>query len=62
LGLIGALSLGSVARSLLFGVAPSDPWVLTSATVFFLVVTLVALMRPAIKAASVDPIETLRTD
>jgi ABC-type lipoprotein release transport system permease subunit len=36
--------------------------VLTGAAVVFLVVILTALMRPALKAASVDPVETLRID
>jgi predicted lysophospholipase L1 biosynthesis ABC-type transport system permease subunit len=62
LGVVAALSLGRVARSLLFGVAPTDPLVLTGAAVVFLVVILTALMRPALKAASVDPVETLRMD
>ena len=62
IGLVAALSLGRMARSLLFGVAPSDPWVLTAAAVVFVVVTLVAVLRPARQAASVDPAEALRTD
>jgi predicted permease len=59
-GVIGALVLGSVLSTLLFGVQPTD--IVTYVSVSSLLVTVAALacLVPALRAASVDPIEALR--
>jgi hypothetical protein len=58
-GLLGAIVLTSVVRSLLFGVGPADPFVIGSATVVFLVTALLAGGLPARRAAAIDPITAL---
>ena len=64
-GLIGAagwLALSRVLRGVLFGVHPYDPWTLAAVASGVVVVALVAAWRPALRAASVDPIEAFRTE
>ena len=46
--------------SLLFGVAPLDPATYGAAAVFLILAALAASYIPARRAASVDPMETLR--
>jgi putative ABC transport system permease protein len=60
LGLGGALAASGLLRSLLFGVSPFDPLVLTSAAVGVLLLAVVASMLPAFRAASIDPMRALR--
>ena len=62
LGLLGALAASRLINSLLFQVNPFDPLVLTLATVAILVLVMAASAPPAIQAASVDPMNTLRAD
>jgi predicted permease len=60
LGLAGALALGRFASSLLFGVTPWDPATLAAVTAVLLVIATFACLRPARRAAKVDPMEALR--
>jgi ABC-type antimicrobial peptide transport system permease subunit len=60
LGVAGAVALGSVLRSQLFGVNVSDPKLLTVVTCAFAVCGLLAVVWPASTAASVDPAEALK--
>jgi len=62
LGLLGASAASHLMRSFLFGVSPLDPLVLTLGAVFVLVLSLAASLLPARRAASVDPMQALRTD
>jgi ABC-type antimicrobial peptide transport system permease subunit len=62
IGTIGALALGGVIEGFLFGVEPRDPVALTAGAALVLVAAVGACWLPARRAASVDPIETLRTD
>ena len=55
LGLAGAWALGPVVRSMLFGVAPSDPWTLAAAAGVMMLSALVAAWVPARRAARLDP-------
>jgi predicted permease len=57
-----ALLLGQVGRSLLFGLAPTDPLVPGAALVALTVVILAAAYWPARRAALVDPVTALRGD
>ena len=62
IGLTAAAGLSRLMSSLLFGVTALDPatFALTAAVLF--VVTIAACYIPARRAASIDPIETLRGD
>ena len=61
-GLIGALGVTRVVRSLLFGVTPTDPVSFAGITVFLTLVAAVASWLPARRAMGVDPIVALRRD
>ena len=60
MGLPLAFASTRLLRSLLYGLAPHDPFVLWVATVGLVVVCLVAGLIPARRAASVDPIVAIR--
>ncbi len=62
LGLGGSLALTRYLRSLLFGVAPTDPLTLGGVVVLLGVVTLAACLIPAVRAARVDPSRALRSE
>ena len=60
---VGALSsviMGRFMESLLFGVAPLDPSVFSTVTLVLILVSIAATLIPAIRAAALDPIRTLR--
>jgi len=63
-GLAAALALTQLmARSsILFGVHPYDPWTLIGVTLLLTVVALAACFIPARRAASIDPMQALRTE
>jgi predicted permease len=61
-GLLGALGVTRVVRSLLFGVSPTDPLSFVGITVFLTLVAAVASWLPARRATAVDPIIALRRD
>jgi putative ABC transport system permease protein len=61
-GVIGALFLGSLLESLLFGVAATDTVTIALASVTLLVVTAIACVVPARRATRVDPVTALRPD
>ena len=60
LGLAGAAADSALLRSLLFGVSPFDPVVLTMAAVGVLLLAVAASTLPALRAASIDPMQALR--
>jgi hypothetical protein len=66
LGLVaGALMAAAAARLLrgqLYGFAPLDPVAFVGATLLLAVAAIAAMLRPAHRAASVDPARTLRRD
>jgi predicted permease len=61
-GLIAALSLGKLASSLLFGLAPTNPLAVASAAVVLAAVVLGASYWPARRASRVDPVVGLRAE
>jgi putative ABC transport system permease protein len=61
IGLIAALATTRVLGALLFGVSPTDPLVLTAATLLLLLLAAVASYAPARRASRVDPVEALRS-
>jgi putative ABC transport system permease protein len=61
-GLAGAFSLTRVLRTLLTGISTSDPWVFALAPALLFAVAVVAALRPALRAAGVDPASALRAE
>jgi ABC-type antimicrobial peptide transport system permease subunit len=55
LGLIGSISLRSIVRKEIYGVAPLDPFVLGSVAILFGGIALIACVVPARRAMQVDP-------
>ena len=62
IGLLGAAAASRLLNTLLFGVSPFDPLVLTLGALFVMLLALVASLLPAARAASVDPMKALRAD
>jgi ABC-type antimicrobial peptide transport system permease subunit len=62
LGLVGALALTRVMRSLLVGITPTDPTTFTAIALFFLGVAALACWLPARRAAALDPNVVLREE
>ena len=62
IGLAGAFAASHLLSSFLFGVSGVDPLVLTLAASVLLVLTLVASLLPARRAATVDLTQTLRAE
>ena len=60
LGLAGAAAASGLLRSMLFGVSPFDPLVLTLAALGVLLLAIAASTPPAMRAASVQPMQALR--
>src|SRR5262249_23630220 len=60
LGLLAAIVIAQLMRSLLYGVRWSDPLTFASATLFIVAVTLAACYIPARRAMRVDPNIALR--
>jgi predicted permease len=59
-GAVGAVALGMVARSALYGVSPADPLALGAGIGTLLIVVVVASYVPSRAAARTDPVEALR--
>ena len=62
IGIAGALTLTRLARSLLFGVTPTDPAVLFAGVVFMTAIGVAACLLPALRATRVDPIVVLKAE
>jgi ABC-type antimicrobial peptide transport system permease subunit len=61
-GLAGSAVGGRVIQKLLYGVQPVDPVVIASVAALFLIAAGAAAFLPARRAASVDPMEALRSE
>ncbi len=62
LGVAGALAVGRLLSSLLYGLPATDPVALASAVVVFAFIALAACWLPARRASRVDPIAALRAE
>ena len=60
LGSIGAVMTAGVARSLLFGLTPTDPAVFAVSATALALTALLAAWLPARRAANIDPLVALR--
>ena len=61
-GVAGALALGRVLQSQLYGVQPAEPRVLAGAVIVFGLVALAAMLGPARRASSTDPMQVLKAE
>jgi putative ABC transport system permease protein len=61
-GLAGALGLTRVLRTLLTDISTTDPWVFALGPAVMFAVAVVAALRPALRAAAVDPAKALRAE
>jgi hypothetical protein len=61
-GVVAAMALGRLLSSLLFGVRPLDPIAYVTAVALTIVAAALASYVPARRAATIDPIETLRAE
>jgi putative ABC transport system permease protein len=62
LGLTGALALGRLMSSLIYGVAATDPLTIGAVTLLLGLVALCASVIPAYRAVRVDPVRALRDE
>jgi predicted permease len=60
LGLTGAVFAGRVVRGMLFGISPNDPVTLVTAALAMAAIGVVTCWVPALRAARVDPVITMR--
>jgi predicted permease len=62
IGAVGGLALSELARGLLFGIEPNDPFTFAAAIGSLLLVALGAAYLPGRRAAQTNPVETLRAE
>ena len=62
IGIIAALALGRVVRSLIYGVSVRDLTTFVSVTLLLILISFVASLVPAIRATRVDPLAVLREE
>jgi putative ABC transport system permease protein len=62
LGTVLGVGLAGAARTVLFGVAPSDPWIIAVVVVTLGVTGFVACIVPALRATRSDPVRSLRAE
>jgi ABC-type antimicrobial peptide transport system permease subunit len=62
LGLAAAFLLTRLIRSMLFGVAATDPFTFAGISLLLAMITLLATYIPARRATQIDPVISLRQD
>ncbi|MDQ2840298.1 MAG: hypothetical protein M3Y72_04515, partial [Acidobacteriota bacterium] len=62
IGLIAAVGLTRLMKSLLFGIGPLDPLTYAAVPVVMVAAAALASYLPARRAAAVDPVEALRAE
>jgi predicted permease len=61
-GLAGAAAVSSLVSGFLFGVGPNDPATFVTVTLVLTATALIAGLVPGRRAASIDPVRTLKSD
>ncbi len=61
-GVLAALALAQLIKTMLFGVSGTDPLTLAAVSFLLIGVTLLARYIPARRAVSVDPVIALRSE
>jgi predicted permease len=61
-GLAGAYGLTRVLRTLVTDMSTTDPWVFGAAALTLVAIAALAALRPALRAARVDPAQALRSE
>ena len=61
-GILGALGVGRLLQSTLVQISPTDPLTLVGIVLLLAVVSLVACLIPAQRAAHLDPMVALRVE
>jgi ABC-type antimicrobial peptide transport system permease subunit len=61
-GLVAAMALGRLISSLLFGIGPADPAAYAAALGIMIAAAALASYLPARRAATIDPVETLKAE
>jgi putative ABC transport system permease protein len=62
LGVAGALALGRVVASFIYGIAPYDPLTFAAVAALLATVALLASIIPAFRAARIEPTRALREE
>jgi putative ABC transport system permease protein len=62
IGLAGGIALGFAMKSLLYGLAPTDPWTIAAVVSLLTSVTALATAIPAWRASRIDPVIALRME
>jgi predicted permease len=61
LGVVGSLAVSRMMKSFLFEVSATDPLIYVAGVGLMMLLAVLAASRPALRAASADPIESLKT-
>jgi putative ABC transport system permease protein len=61
LGIVGAVAASHLIGSLLFEVSPMDPWIYVGCVLLMMASAYLASLVPALRAASANPIQALRS-
>jgi ABC-type antimicrobial peptide transport system permease subunit len=62
IGLVAAIGLTRLMKSLLFGISPLDPVTYSLVPLVLVAAAMLASYLPARRAAAVDPVEALRAE
>ena len=62
IGLAGALALGRVIASLIYGISATDPLTFAAVAALLSLVALLASIIPAYRAAKIEPTRALRDE
>jgi predicted permease len=61
-GFAAAILASRALASFLYGTSPRDPWILSASLAVLCLVSAIASLIPALRAASIDPMQALRTE
>jgi len=62
IGLVLIINFSFIARGLVYGISPLDPFYISIGVLFVVGVALVATLRPALRATRIDPVVALRAE